>query len=93
MKSSEEQHQYKQYVVEDIPNSEIQIEKRDNGNPIVKLLLPGNQTPKIVDFDKDGVFARNATTPSSGGIFARVGAAGGLIGGLSQAIRLFTEFI
>ena len=44
--------------VEEIPKSQVEIEMKDNGNPIVKLLLE-DETSRVVNLEKDGILKLN----------------------------------
>jgi len=84
--SSEEKYQYRKYVVEDVPNSRIQIEMDDEENPIVTLVQIGCGTPTIVDHDEDGVFLRNIDPLTGKQVIEQVGI------GLLNVFTFLTSF-
>ena len=73
-------------MVEDVPNSRIQIEMDDEENPIVKLVQIGCGTPKIVDHDEDGVFLRNIDPLTGKQVIEQVGM------GLLNVFTFLTSF-
>jgi len=86
MDSTEEKYQYRQYVVEDVPKSRVEIELKDVGNPIVTLFEIGSQTPRVINFEKDDVFSPN-TEALSGKQFVEV-----VAGGFLQLFTFVTSF-
>ena len=56
---TEEGYQYRKYVVEDLPNSRIEIEMKDEENPTVTLFL-NDGTSRPIDFEVDDVLLHNA---------------------------------
>lgn len=55
---TEEGHQYRKYIVEDLPNSRIDIEMNDEENPTVTLFLKDG-TSRPIDFVVDDVLLHN----------------------------------
>jgi len=59
--SSEEGHKFKKYIVEDVPNSRIEIGMKDMENPVVELFDLGNRRSiKSVDFEDIDIMLHGA---------------------------------
>merc|ERR1711971_292841 len=64
--SSDEKFQYRKYVVEDLPNSQIEIDMKDKENPTVTLVQNGCGTATVIDYEKDDVLLRTEVESLSG---------------------------